>query len=493
MLLESSVLPALVTTQVQSSLENHQPLQEPVHGNTVILDLDFKIIRHGVILLILPSFFSSFLSSFLPLSLPSSLPPFFSSSLPLSPHSLQLRQPLPHILLIQSLPIRMPAAQHRTPLRHVRRGPHNPQLVHLALRLIVRDQDVELAQPHFVEHVERGFLSGPGAGGFGGGGGGGASEGRCAGPTPPLTRQEIAVAIANRMLDNATPGPANFHNDDNNKDTDPQPRNQQIPQGIYPLVGRVLTRMLVNDDLTRDLEIDVGITFQDFLDNEDDLKNTFRDFLKVFLNTLNDFLAISFNNFQNAKPAEALKKKTDENRTTDFAYREELKLCYVSPENPKEHIRLEVEGVTLWAHDPDVDHNCVIPSSYLSLDYLRERNCPSGTKKIASNATTQPIHVNITKNLLAASSSANWFAYPSHGFKRTISAVSYSSDDGTYSEYLTISDLLTELRVNYPKPNFPQYENLLAKNEFYTRRVYWNSTRISTLISAWLKAPLIHS
>jgi hypothetical protein len=60
-----------------------------------------------------------------------------------------------------------------------------------------------------------------------------------------------------------------------------------------------------------------------------------------------------------------MKKKTDGNRSTDFAYGEELKhvqeklrcadhagqnrWCYISPENPKEHINLGVEEVTLWA------------------------------------------------------------------------------------------------------------------------------------------------
>lgn len=41
-------------------------------------------------------------------------------------------------------------------------------------------------------------------------------------------------------------------------------------------------------------------------------------------------------------------------------------------------------------------------------------------------------------------------------------AVSYSSDDGTESESLTISDILAELHVKYPKLNFPQYEDALA-------------------------------
>ncbi|PPQ92910.1 hypothetical protein CVT25_009181, partial [Psilocybe cyanescens] len=257
-----------------------------------------------------------------------------------------------------------------------------------------------------------------------------------AGPMPPPTQQEIAVAIANCMPDNATPGPANFHNDDNDdneENIDPQ------------LLGQVLTRMPVNDNLTRDIEIDVGITFQDFvglrrrsktctarqLDNEDDLKNVFRDFLK------------------NAKPTEAPKKKTDGNRTTDFAYREELKLMQekLRPEDPKEYIKLGVE-VTLWARklkdDPDVNRNCDIPPNCLSLDHPCER-----TKKTASNATVKLIHVNITNNPLAASSSANWLAYHSCGIKRAISAISYSSDDGTDSEYLTVSDLLTELHDFY--------------------------------------------
>lgn len=52
------------------------------------------------------------------------------------------------------------------------------------------------------------------------------------------------------------------------------------------------------------------------------------------------------------------------------------------------------------------------------------------------------------------------------GVKRTISE-SYSSDNGaeSESESLTISDILTELHVRYPRYprlNFPQYEGVLA-------------------------------
>lgn len=61
----------------------------------------------------------------------------------------------------------------------------------------------------------------------------------------------------------------------------------------------------------------------------------------------------------------ASKKKNDGNRTTDVAYNAELHMvkeklkcvqhtgpnrwCYVSPENPNEHIALGCEEITLWA------------------------------------------------------------------------------------------------------------------------------------------------
>jgi hypothetical protein len=63
--------------------------------------------------------------------------------------------------------------------------------------------------------------------------------------------------------------------------------------------------------------------------------------------------------------APAAKKKNDGNRVTDFAYGAELRLvkeklrcaqhsgpnrwCYMSPENPNEHVPLGCEEITLWA------------------------------------------------------------------------------------------------------------------------------------------------
>lgn len=62
---------------------------------------------------------------------------------------------------------------------------------------------------------------------------------------------------------------------------------------------------------------------------------------------------------------QAPKKKTDGNRSTDSAYSAELRVvkeklqcahhsgpnrwCYVSPENPTEHVALGLEEITLWA------------------------------------------------------------------------------------------------------------------------------------------------
>ncbi|KAF8799498.1 hypothetical protein BYT27DRAFT_7176287 [Phlegmacium glaucopus] len=336
-----------------------------------------------------------------------------------------------------------------------------------------------------------------------------------AGPMPPPTQQEIAVAMANHMLDNATPGPANVGNNNADENINPELRSQPIPEGYPQLVGRVLTRIPINDKVTRDIEINVDITFQDFvsricanmgidpataeigwkssddlkraparqLDNEGDLKSAFRDLLKMQRSTRRTKEVVMFISHVNPKPVEVPKKKTDGNRTTDFAYCEELKLvqeklrcadhaganrwCYVSPENPNEHIKLGLEEVTLWARklkdDPDVDRQCVIPPNCLSLDRLRERRRCSGGKKTTSTQPSQPIHVNITNNPLVGSSSTNQRTYPSRCLKRTISAISYSSNDDTNSECLTISNLLANLHVKYPRLNFLQYETLLAE------------------------------
>ncbi|KAF8811481.1 hypothetical protein BYT27DRAFT_7277025 [Phlegmacium glaucopus] len=343
------------------------------------------------------------------------------------------------------------------------------------------------------------------------------------GPMPPPTQQEIAVAAANRMLDNATPGPANIHDDLREENIDPQLRTQQVTQvdpPAGPLIGRVLTRIPINDGkATRDIEINIDIPLQDFvsrmcanmgldpttaeigwksgddakraparqLATEDDLKTAFRDLLKLKNNTRRTKEVVMHIIHTNPHPVEAPKKKTDGNRTTDFAYYEELRIvqeklrcakhpgpnrwCYVSPENPNEHIKLALEEVTLWARklkdDPDVDRECVVPPNCLSLDRLRERKHRTGGKK--TGPATQPIHVNITNNPLASASSANQYSYPRSSLKR---AISYSTDDDTDSESLTISDILTELHVKYPKLNFPQYKVVLANNGIvYTESV----------------------
>ena len=93
------------------------------------------------------------------------------------------------------------------------------------------------------------------------------------------------------------------------------------------------------------------------------------------------------------------------------------------------------------------------------MDRLRERRRRAGGRKTGANPTTQHIHINITNNTLAGSTSVNQFGYPSRGIKRMIS---YSSDNGTDSESVTISDVLIKLHVRYPKLNFPQYEDVLA-------------------------------
>ena len=54
------------------------------------------------------------------------------------------------------------------------------------------------------------------------------------GPMLPLTQQEIAVAVANCMLDNVTPGPANVHDDLGEENIDPQLHTQQFTQVDLP-------------------------------------------------------------------------------------------------------------------------------------------------------------------------------------------------------------------------------------------------------------------
>jgi len=52
------------------------------------------------------------------------------------------------------------------------------------------------------------------------------------GPMPPPTQQELAVATANHMLDNATPGPANVHVGE--EKIDPQLHTQLHTQQVAP-------------------------------------------------------------------------------------------------------------------------------------------------------------------------------------------------------------------------------------------------------------------
>jgi hypothetical protein len=53
------------------------------------------------------------------------------------------------------------------------------------------------------------------------------------GPMPPPTQEELAFAAANYMFDNATPGPAN-HNDDEEENTDPQLHTHQAVPANHP-------------------------------------------------------------------------------------------------------------------------------------------------------------------------------------------------------------------------------------------------------------------
>ncbi|KJA13537.1 hypothetical protein HYPSUDRAFT_151502 [Hypholoma sublateritium FD-334 SS-4] len=351
------------------------------------------------------------------------------------------------------------------------------------------------------------------------------------GPMPPPMQQEIAVATANYMLDNPAaaagiaqpaPGPSNLRENSEDENIDPQLRPQQVgltlSQNTHQNMptGSILVCMPINDKATRDIEINTSITLQDFvshvcanmgldkttaqigwksnddpkcapacqLGTEEDLKSAFRNLIKMKNNLRQTKEGVMYIIHLNPKPIEIPKKKTDGNCTTDFAYREELQIvqeklrcaehsginqwCYVSSENPQQHIKLSLEKVTLWTHkmvyDPDIDHQCIIPPNCLSLDQLHERTARSGGKKTGINAMPHPIHVNINNNPLAGTNSSNPFLYPSYpasGLKHTIS---FSSNNDTNSESLSISNILEELHMKYPKLNFPQYEDVLAEH-----------------------------
>ena len=81
-------------------------------------------------------------------------------------------------------------------------------------------------------------------------------------------------------------------------------------------------------------------------------------------------------------PVPAAKKKNDGNRVTDFAYSTELRIvkeklqcaqhigpnrwCYVSPENPNEHVALGYEEISLWARKIVNESEC--SSQYREVD-----------------------------------------------------------------------------------------------------------------------------
>ena len=85
---------------------------------------------------------------------------------------------------------------------------------------------------------------------------------------------------------------------------------------------------------------------------------------------------------QNPAPVPATKKKNDGNRVTDFAYSAELRIvkeklqcaqhvgpnrwCYVSPENPTEHVALGYEEISLWARKIVSESEC--SSQYWEVD-----------------------------------------------------------------------------------------------------------------------------
>lgn len=76
-------------------------------------------------------------------------------------HLLKLCQTVLQILFVKRLVIWMPAAERGSSLSDICRSPHDPQLVHLPLCLVIRDKDVEIPRTDVVQHVQNRLLSGP--------------------------------------------------------------------------------------------------------------------------------------------------------------------------------------------------------------------------------------------------------------------------------------------------------------------------------------------
>ncbi|EDR07198.1 uncharacterized protein LACBIDRAFT_328214 [Laccaria bicolor S238N-H82] len=336
------------------------------------------------------------------------------------------------------------------------------------------------------------------------------------GPPPPPQPQEIAVAITNHLLD---------HQDN----IDPQLLMHEIG-----LTDRVVVRIPVNDKFTKDIDIPVDIPYNDFvsrvcasmnlnpataelgwksiddakrdparqLTTENDLQDAFHVLVKAKKNTRREKeVAMQMVHLNPVAPKPA-KKKTDGNKATDFAYGEELcimkgklkceqhngpnRWCYVSSNDPADHVKLGLEEVTLWARklkdDLTLDRACVLPPNCLSLDKLRERATKHANNKTATNTALGPavhVHNHFTNPVDPAG-----LPTPSRRSKRARSSTPDSSDDSMDIESLPLTEVLADLNTKYPKLHFDQYEAILEKHGIvYAESVDWGWLRVLSGLS----------
>jgi hypothetical protein len=157
--------------------------------------------------------------------------------------------------------------------------------------------------------------------------------------------------------------------------------------------------------------------------------------------------------------------------------------CYVSPENPTEHVPLGYEEICLWArkivpvsqknyshghrdkHDNEADADCLVPPNCLSLNnYFHHK--ASHVRQVNSKSA---IHIHVNNNPLGDSSHHNILgaSHPTHGFKRLRSITSENSTDSDDSdeEPLALADVLETLNQKYPQINLPQYMPILEQEK----------------------------
>ncbi|PPQ87378.1 hypothetical protein CVT25_001996 [Psilocybe cyanescens] len=308
---------------------------------------------------------------------------------------------------------------------------------------------------------------------------------------PSPCPQNIAVAVANHMLNNQAAGL-----DDEDKNIDPLPRTPQATQGMEA-IGHcgIVVPFPGNDKVTRDIEFQVDIPCHDFcdriiasmnldpataqlgwktsdegkcaashqLDTDSDIDNAFKTILSIQNNPCRRKEILMEGVHLNPAMPQAPKKKINGSRSTDSAYSAELRVvkeklqcahhsgpnrwCYVSPENPTEHVALGLEEITLWAwkiHDNDADADCVRPPHCHSFNNLVQK--ANRIRPVNSKSNVPPIHVHINNAPLGESSCHNIISGDSTGpgMKHTHSTFSVDTSDSD-EESLPLADVLQDL------------------------------------------------